>query len=197
MSAAAKVSGSNAPSSMSLYSPVGSSSGKKGAIAGTYAVGASDVPMGTVVNGTNLDSSLLTNADPAHTLNSYVQVPVVLGGVGMMYNLPSLTKKFGKFPVVLSSAVLAGVYDGAITKWNNPAICQLNPKIVNVKRNKKHKVIRSTCALPNLAIVPCLPRGRFGHDVHLHGLPQPNPGRQLQESHDERRGLPEHDVQPG
>ena len=154
MSAAAKVSGSNAPSSMSLYSPVGSSSGKKGAIAGTYAVGASDVPMGTVVNGTNLDSSLLTNADPAHTLNSYVQVPVVLGGVGMMYNLPSLTKKFGKYPVVLSSAVLAGVYDGAITKWNNPAICKLNPKIVNVKRNKKHKVIRSTCALPNLPVVP-------------------------------------------
>src|ERR1019366_1133239 len=155
MSAAAKVSGSNAPTSMSLYSPVGSSSGKKGAIAGTYAVGASDVPMGTVVNGTNLDSSLLTNADPAHTLNSYVQVPVVLGGVGMMYNLPSLTKKFGKFPVVLSSAVLAGVYDGAITKWNNSAICKLNPKIVNV-RNKKNKIVRSikTCALPNLAIVP-------------------------------------------
>ena len=154
MSAAAKVSGSNAPSSMSLYSPVGSASGKKGVIAGTYAVGASDVPMGTVVNGANLDSSLLTNADAAHTLNSYVQVPVVLGGVGMMYNLPSLTKKFGKFPVVLSSAVLAGIYDGAITKWNNPAICKLNPKIVNVKRNKKHKVIRSTCALPNLPVVP-------------------------------------------
>ncbi|HEY5121338.1 MAG TPA: substrate-binding domain-containing protein [Acidimicrobiales bacterium] len=154
MSAAAKVSGANAPSGMSLYSPVGSSSGKKGAIAGTYAVGASDVPMGTVVNSANLDSSLLTNADAAHTLNSYVQVPVVLGGVGLMYNLPSLKKKFGKFPVVLNSAVLAGVYDGAITKWNNPTICKLNPKIANVKKNKKGRIIRSTCALPNLPIVP-------------------------------------------
>jgi phosphate transport system substrate-binding protein len=158
MSAAAKVSGSNAPSSMSLYSPVGSASGKKSVIAGTYAVGASDVPMGTVVNNANLDSSLLTNADAAHTLNSYVQVPVVLGGVGMMYNLPSLTKRFGKYPVVLNSAVLAGIYDGAITKWNNSAICKLNPKIVNVRniRNKKHKIVRviKTCALPNLAIVP-------------------------------------------
>ena len=154
MSAAAKVSGANAPSGMSLYSPVGSSSGKKGAIAGTYAVGASDVPMGTVVNGANLDSSLLTNADAAHTLNSYVQVPVVLGGVGLMYNLPSLKKKFGKYPVVLNSAVLAGVYDGAITKWNNAAICKLNPKIVNVKKNKKGRIIRSTCALPSLSIIP-------------------------------------------
>lgn len=154
MTAAAKVSGANAPSSMSLYSPVGSSSGKKGVIAGTYAVGASDVPMGTVVNGANLDSSLLTNADAAHNLNSYVQVPVALGGVGLMYNLPSLKKKFGKYPVVLNSAVLASVYDGAITKWNNPAICKLNPKIVNVKKNKKGRIIHSTCALPNLSIVP-------------------------------------------
>ena len=167
MSAAAKVSGSNAPSGMSLYSPVGSASGKKGVIAGTYAVGASDVPMGTVVNGTNLDSSALTNADSAHTLNSYVQVPVVLGGVGMMYNLPSLSsnKTFKKYPVVLNSKVLAGIYDGVITKWNNPAICQLNTKIVNVKykwvtvsKNGKkvrvHKVVGHTCAMPGTPVVP-------------------------------------------
>ena len=94
MSDAAKVSGtSNAPQSISLYSPTGSSAGKKGVVAGTYAVGASDVPMGTVVNGTNLDASILTNANAATTLNSYVQIPVVLGGVGLMYNLPSLTSK--------------------------------------------------------------------------------------------------------
>jgi len=155
MSDAAKVSGSsNAPQGMPLYSPVGSSSGKKSVIAGTYAVGASDVPMGTVVNGTNLDSTLLTGADAAHTLSSYQQVPVVLGGVGMMYNLPSLNKHYKKFPVVLNSSVLAGIFDGTITKWNNSAICKLNPKIATVKKNKKHKVISTKCALPNLTIVP-------------------------------------------
>jgi phosphate transport system substrate-binding protein len=158
MSAAAKVSGSNAPNSMSLYSPTGSSAGKKGVIGGTYTVGASDVPMGTSVNGTNLDASLLTGTSAATTLNSYVQIPVVLGGVGLMYNLPSLTKKFGKYPVVLTSSLLAQVYDGAITRWNNPAICRRNPKIANVRviRNKKHKIIRkiSNCALPNIPIVP-------------------------------------------
>ena len=154
MSEAARVSGSNAPSAISLYSPTGSSAGKKGVIAGTYAVGASDVPMGTVVNGVNLDASSLTNANAATTLSSYTQVPVVLGGVGMMYNLPSLTKKFGKYPVILNSTVLADIYDGVTTKWNSAAICKLNPKIVNVKKNKKGKVIHSTCAMPNLPIVP-------------------------------------------
>jgi phosphate transport system substrate-binding protein len=154
MSEAAKVSGANAPSAISLYSPTGSTAGKKGVVTGTYAVGASDVPMGTVVNGTNLDSSILTNTNAASTLNSYVQVPVVLGGEGMMYNLPSLNAKFKKDPVILNSAILAGIYDGSITKWNNPAICHLNPKIAIIKKNKKGRVIRSTCALPNLATIP-------------------------------------------
>jgi phosphate transport system substrate-binding protein len=155
MSDAAKVSGSaNAPQGMSLYSPTGSSAGKKGVVAGTYAVGASDVPMGTVVNGTSLDASILTNTNAATTLNSYVQVPVVLGGVGLMYNLPSLKKKFGKDTVILNSAALAAIYDGSITKWNNSAICKLNPKIVTVKKNKKGKVISSKCALPNIPVVP-------------------------------------------
>jgi phosphate transport system substrate-binding protein len=154
MSEAAKVSGANAPSAISLYSPTGSTAGKKGVVAGTYAVGASDVPMGTVVNGTNLDSSILTGANAASTLTNYVQVPVVLGGEGMMYNLPSLNAKFKKTPVILNSAVLAGMYDGSITKWNNPAICHLNPKIVNLKKNKKGRVIRRTCALPSTTVVP-------------------------------------------
>ena len=154
MSEAAKGSGANAPSAISLYSPTGSTAGKKGVVAGTYAVGASDVPMGTVVNGTNLDASILTGANAASTLTNYVQVPVVLGGVGMMYNLPSLNAKFKKTPVILNSAVLAGMYDGSITKWNNPAICHLNPKIVNLKKNKKGRVIRRTCALPSTTVVP-------------------------------------------
>lgn len=148
--AAQNLSGSNAPASIPSYASVGSTSGKKGVIAGTYAVGASDVPMGTG----SLDSSLLTNADAAHTLNSYIQIPVVLGGVAMMYNLPMLNGKYGKYPVVMSSAIIADIYDGQVTKWNDPKICKLNPKIAVVKKNKKGKVISSKCALPNLAITP-------------------------------------------
>jgi phosphate transport system substrate-binding protein len=149
---AANVSGSNAPTQIPSYGAVGSTAGKKGVIAETYAVGASDVPMGTVSNGVNLDSSLLTGADAAHTLSSYVQIPVVLGGEAMMYNLPML--KNYKTPVTLSSALIADIYDGKVTKWNNAKICQLNPTIAVIKKNKKHRVISRKCALPNLPITP-------------------------------------------
>lgn len=151
---AANQSGANAPSAIPSYAGVGSTSGKKGVIAGTYAVGASDVPMGTVVNGTNLDSSLLTNADAAHTLTNYVQIPVVLGGVALMYNLPMLNHKYKKYPVILNSSIIASVYDGKITSWNASAICKLNPKIAVVKKNKKGKIVSRKCALPNLPITP-------------------------------------------
>ena len=76
----------------------------------------------------NIDASILPGTSAATTLNSYVQVPVVLGGEGMMYNLPSLNAKFKKYPVVLSSAVLAGIYDGAITKWNDSGDLQAQPE---------------------------------------------------------------------
>ena len=149
---AANVSGASAPTQIPSYGAVGSTAGKKGVIAETYAVGASDVPMGTVSNGVNLDSSLLTGVDAAHTLSSYVQIPVVLGGEAMMYNLPML-KKY-KTPVTLSSALIADIYDGKVTKWNNAKICQLNPTIAVIKKNKKHRVISRRCALPNLSITP-------------------------------------------
>ena len=167
--AAAKSGSSNAPQSIPLYTAVGSTSGKKGVVNGTYAIGASDVPMGTVVNGVSLDASIITNANAATTLNSYVQVPVVLGGVGMMYNLPSLQKHFKKYPVILNSTVLASIYDGKITNWDNPAICKLNPKIVSVKTKtvkvkvkkngkttykKVTKTVSTKGAMPNLSIVP-------------------------------------------
>ncbi len=149
---AANVSGANAPTQIPSYGAVGSTAGKKGVIAGTYAVGASDVPMGTVVNGVNLDSSLLTNATPASTLSSYIQIPVVLGGEAMMYNLPML-KRY-KTPVILSAAIIADIFDGKVTSWNDPKICQLNPTIAVIKKNKKGRVVSRRCALPNLSITP-------------------------------------------
>ncbi len=156
MSQAAKQSGSSAPTGLALYSPTGSTTGKKNVVAGTYQVGASDVPMGTVnqATGTSLDSSIITGAGASTTLSNYVQIPVVLGGVGLMYNLPTVQKAFPKNPVILNAATLAGIYDGSITSWNDKAICAINPKIVTVKKNKAGKVTSSTCALPNTPVVP-------------------------------------------
>jgi len=64
-----------------------------------------------------------------------------------------MLKKY-KTPVTLSSTLIADIYDGKVTKWNDTKICQLNPSIAIIKKNKKHRVISRKCALPNLSITP-------------------------------------------
>ena len=55
----------------------------------------------------------------------------------------------------LTGPVLADIYLGKITKWNDPAIAALNPGV----------------KLPDEPITVGAPRRRLGHDVHLHRLP--------------------------
>jgi phosphate transport system substrate-binding protein len=66
-------------------------------------------------------------------VGSVVQVPVALGGVAIAYNLPGLT-----VPLQLDGPTLAQIFLGKITRWNDPAIKQLNSRLT----------------LPDLAIVP-------------------------------------------
>ncbi len=47
--------------------------------------------------------------------------PTVLGGVSITYNLPEL-----KQPLKLTGGVIANIYLGKITKWNDPQIAALN-----------------------------------------------------------------------
>ncbi len=49
-------------------------------------------------------------------------LPVVGGALAIVYNVPGVTGHLN-----LSGNVLAGIYLGAITSWNNPAIAVLNP----------------------------------------------------------------------
>ena len=63
-------------------------------------------------------------------------IPTGVNGIEVVYNLPSL-----KAPLNLSGTVIAKIYDGKITTWNDPAIAKLNPgvtlpstKIVTVHR---------------------------------------------------------------
>ena len=53
-----------------------------------------------------------------------LHIPTVLGGVSITYNLPEL-----KQPLRLTGPVLAGIYLGTITKWNDPQITALNPGV--------------------------------------------------------------------
>jgi phosphate transport system substrate-binding protein len=63
-----------------------------------------------------------------------VQIPWILSATGAVYNLPSNPN------LQLSGKVLAEIYMGQITNWDDPAIKALQPK--------------GSPALPNLAITP-------------------------------------------
>lgn len=88
------------------YQSIGSGGGVKQVTAGTVDFGASDDP---------LTSEQLKEA-------GLMQFPAVLGGVVVVINLEG----FGSDDLVLSGRVLADIFQGRITRWNDPAIAELN-----------------------------------------------------------------------
>jgi phosphate transport system substrate-binding protein len=90
------------------YQSIGSGGGIQQLIARTVDFGASDVPM----NAQEL----------ARAKAPVLQIPVTLGGEGIAYNLPGIAKGLR-----LTRQVVADIYLGKITKWNDPAIAKLNP----------------------------------------------------------------------
>ena len=90
------------------YQSIGSGGGIKQLIAKTVDFGASDAPMS--------DAELKAAPSPI------LHVPTVLGAVVITYNLPDAKK-----PLRLTSDVLADIFMGKITKWNDPRLVALNP----------------------------------------------------------------------
>jgi phosphate transport system substrate-binding protein len=90
------------------YQSIGSGGGIQQLIAKTVDFGASDVPM---------DAQELARAKAP-----VLQIPVTLGGEGIAYNLPGIAKGLH-----LTRQLVADIYLGKITKWNDPAIAKLNP----------------------------------------------------------------------
>ena len=91
------------------YASVGSSAGITRFTAGTVNFGATDVP----ASSTDLAAA---RGGPA------VQVPVDLGGISVAYNVMTLNGS-----LKLTGPVLARIFLGQITRWNDPAITALNP----------------------------------------------------------------------
>jgi len=91
------------------YQSIGSGGGIRQIEAGTVDFGASDAP-------------LTIKQLKKHGL---VQFPTAMGGVIPTINVPGI--KPGQ--MVLSGSVLADIYLGKITKWNDPAIKKLNPEL--------------------------------------------------------------------
>lgn len=57
--------------------------------------------------------------------NGLVQFPMVIGGVVPVVNVPGI----GPGQLKLSGELLAGIYLGKITRWDDPALKSLNPEV--------------------------------------------------------------------
>lgn len=99
------------PSVTITTAATGSGKGIAGASAGTISVGASDAFLSS--------GDLVKN--PA-----LLNIPLVVSAQQVNYNLPQLGKDVH---LKLDGWVLAGMFNGTITSWNDPAIAALNPGV--------------------------------------------------------------------
>jgi phosphate transport system substrate-binding protein len=92
------------------YQPIGSGGGIRQVTSGTVDFGASDVPM--------------TDEQLKASKVKIVAVPMVLGAVVPIYNLPGVSAEL-KF----SPEILADIYLGKISNWNDARIAKDNPGV--------------------------------------------------------------------
>ena len=100
------------------YQAIGSGGGQNQITNRTVDFGASDAPM---------DPAKLASAN-------LLQFPTVMGAVVMIVNLPGVKQDELK----LTGELVADIYDGKITKWNDPKLVEMNKGVT----------------LPNTAIAP-------------------------------------------
>jgi phosphate transport system substrate-binding protein len=93
------------------YAPKGSGSGIAGLLDKTFDFAGSDAPM----NDDELKKAQSAGGD-------VVEIPSMAGAVVLAYNIPGFTGD-----LKLSGPVLADIYLGKVTRWNDPAIVALNP----------------------------------------------------------------------
>ena len=95
------------------YQSIGSGGGINQLTAGTVEIGASDAP---------LNDQQIAACEKAH--GPVVHLPEAMGAVAVSYHIPGVdaTLKF-------TGEVIANIYLGNITKWDDPAIKGLNPDV--------------------------------------------------------------------
>jgi phosphate transport system substrate-binding protein len=105
------------------YQSIGSGGGIRQASDGTVDFGATDGPM--------------SNEQLAGAKVKLMHVPTVLGAVVPVYNIPGVNKDLN-----FSGDVIADIFLGKITMWNDPRIAKANPG-VNLPANQILPVYRS------------------------------------------------------
>ena len=92
------------------YQSIGSGGGIRQVLAGTVDFGASDGPM--------------TDEQLSQAKTKILHIPTVLGADVPAYNIPGVTGELKFTP-----EVLAGIFMGKITSWNDPALAKANPGV--------------------------------------------------------------------
>ena len=92
------------------YQAIGSGGGIRQVLAGTVDFGATDGPM--------------TDEQLAQAKVKILHIPTVLGAVVPAYNVPGVKEE-----VKFTSDVLADIFLGKISNWNDPRIAKANPEI--------------------------------------------------------------------
>jgi phosphate transport system substrate-binding protein len=92
------------------YQSIGSGGGIRMLMDKTVVIGASDAPL----------SDAQMKKAPAPVLH----FPTVLGAVSITYNLPGFKKELR-----LTGPLIADIFMGKVTKWNDPALEKLNPGV--------------------------------------------------------------------
>ena len=92
------------------YQSIGSGGGIRQVVAGTVDFGASDGPM--------------TDEQLAQAKTKILHIPTVLGAVVPAYNIPGVKQELKFTP-----DVLANIFLGKISNWNDPAIAKANPGV--------------------------------------------------------------------
>jgi phosphate transport system substrate-binding protein len=91
------------------YGAIGSGGGVDQITARTVDFGASDAPL---------------SSDQAAACKNCIQIPWSLGAVAITYNVKGLQNK-----IHLTGPVIAGIFMGKISSWNDPEIAKLNPGV--------------------------------------------------------------------
>ena len=98
------------------YQSIGSGGGIRQLTEGTVDFGASDAPM--------------SDAEMAKLKAPVMHFPTVLGAVVITYNVPGITKA-----IRLTGPLVADIFAGKITKWNDARIASLNPGLTLPSRD--------------------------------------------------------------
>ena len=95
------------------YDPVGSGTGRENFLSGAYAFAGSDSYLSD-------DEGEVDKAKETCGGEDAIEVPAYVSPIAVVFNLPGVDS------LNLTPDVIAQVFDGKITKWNDPAIASLN-----------------------------------------------------------------------